>query len=208
MTTAPSSARVRAIVIVATHPIQYQVPWFQALTRAGAIRPTVLYALIPDDSQQGVGFNRRFQWEIPMFAGYECKALPNARKEPLLCGFFTNSTPSIQKVLAQNRPEAVVITGWNSWPLVQALWGCISLGIPAIIRGESNSVRHRPWWVRLGHRDTPALAACLRKMAGDPAAAGAMGERARARIAAYSVENAAAATLKAIEFMTIRKTSP
>jgi len=142
----------RGIVIVATHPIQYQVPWFKALTRTGALRTTVLYALLPDDSQQGVGFNRPFQWDIPMFGGYEWKTLPNARKEPSLRGFFSSSTPSIRKVLAQDRPEAVIITGWNSWPLLQALWACVSLGIPAIIRGESNSLRRRPWWVRLAHR--------------------------------------------------------
>ncbi len=391
----------RGIVIVATHPIQYQVPWFRALSSGCAIRPTVLYALLPDDSQQGVGFNRPFQWDIPMFAGYEWKALPNARKQPSLRGFFSSSTPSIRETLARDRPEAVIITGWNSWPLLQALWACVSLGIPAIIRGESNSLRRRPWWVRLGHwlllsryeaflaigqanrdfylgygieaarifdcpyfvdndrirahfdaatpgrtelrgqwgiepaafcflyvgklepkkrifdlldafrdacaavtglhllvvgsgelesaargraeklklpitftgflnqselpqayaagdclvlpsdfgetwglvvneamvcglpaivsdrvgcgrdlitpdetgmtfpyADTPALAACLRKMAADPTVARAMGERARARVAAYSVENAAAATLKAIEFVTNRKPSP
>ena len=140
------------VALIATHPIQYQVPWFQALARRSGITLKVYYALLPDREQQGAGFNVPFAWDIPMLAGYEWEALPNTARRPGLKGFFASSTPSIRAVLAGNRPDVVILTGWNALPLVQALCACMVLKIPTIIRGESNAMRARPAWVGLLHR--------------------------------------------------------
>ena len=140
------------VAIIATHPIQYQVPWFQALARHSGIRLKVYYALLPDGKQQGVGFNVPFAWDIPMLADYEWEVLPNTARRPGLKGFFSSSTPSIRGVLAGSRPDVVIITGWNALPLLQALWACIVLRIPRIVRGESNAMRARAGWVRVLHR--------------------------------------------------------
>ena len=40
--------------IVASHPVQYQVPWYRALTTEPEVDLTVYYALIPTPEQQGV----------------------------------------------------------------------------------------------------------------------------------------------------------
>jgi glycosyltransferase involved in cell wall biosynthesis len=140
------------VVIVATHPIQYQVPWFQGLAARKQIDLEVYYALMPDQNQQGVGFGLSFAWDIPMLEGYKWRVVPNKRSEPSLRGFFASSTPGIYSLLAEDKPDAVIITGWNSLPLLQALWACMRLGIPRIMRGESNSMNGRPWMVRLLHR--------------------------------------------------------
>lgn len=145
------NARVK-VAIVATHPIQYQVPWFQALAREPRIRLLVYYALLPDPKQQGIGFNVPFAWDIPMLAEYEWQALLNTGTRPGLTGFFSNSTPSVRAVLASDRPDVVIVTGWHALPLLQALWACMVLRIPRIVRGESNALRHRPGWIRLIHR--------------------------------------------------------
>lgn len=112
----------------------------------------VFYALLPDEQQQGVGFGVPFAWDIPTLEGYRWEALPNSARSPSLSGFFGSSTPDIYKIFAKEKPDVVIITGWQSLPLLQALWACMRLRIPRIIRGESNALRRRPGWIRLIHR--------------------------------------------------------
>lgn len=142
--------KIVKVAIIATHPIQYQVPWFQKL--AEHVELTVYYALLPDAQQQGVGFGVPFTWDIPMLEGYEWRVIPNKRTSPSLRGFFASSTPAIHSLLAEAKPDAVIITGWHALPLLQALWACIRLGIPRIVRGESNGFRKRPFRTRVLHR--------------------------------------------------------
>lgn len=140
------------VAIIATHPIQYQVPWFIELARQEHIELTVYYTLIPDQNEQGIGFGIPFTWDIPLLEGYIWKVLPNRHGSPGLRGFFKSSTPSIYEELAASKPHVMIITGWQSLPLLQALWASIRLGIPHIIRAESNALRIRKWWVRILHR--------------------------------------------------------
>jgi glycosyltransferase involved in cell wall biosynthesis len=140
------------VVIVATHPIQYQVPLFQALAAQKQVDLEVYYALMPDQDQQAVGFGGSFAWDIPMLEGYPWRVIPNNRSEPSLGGFFSSSTPRIYSLLSDAKPDVVIITGWNSLPLIQALWACMTLGIPRLVRGDSNSLRNRPWPTRVWHR--------------------------------------------------------
>lgn len=142
--------RPTKVAIIATHPIQYQVPWFQKL--AEEVELTVYYALLPDAEQQGVGFGVPFKWDIPMLEGYEWRVVPNKRTSPSLRGFFASSTPAIYSLLSEAKPDVVIITGWHALPLLQALWACIRLGIPRIVRGESNGFRKRPFRTRMLHR--------------------------------------------------------
>src|SRR6185503_8423076 len=124
----------------------------QALARRSGMKFKVYYALLPDREQQGAGFDVPFAWDIPMLADYDWVALPNAVRRPGLAGCFSSSTPSIRAVLAENRPDVVIITGWHALPMLQALWACMVLKIPRIVRGESNAMRARPLWVRALHR--------------------------------------------------------
>lgn len=140
------------LAVVATHPIQYQVPWFRALAARPEVDLKVYFALLPDSAQQGIGFGIPFQWDIPMHEGYQWEALPNARARPVLGSFFGSSTPGILQALRRDRPDAAILSGWNALPLLQALWACERLRLPRIVRGESNAMRLRPAWVRAGHR--------------------------------------------------------
>lgn len=140
------------LAIIATHPIQYQVPWFRALSARPGVELKVHYALLPDERQQGIGFGVPFAWDIPMLEGYDYAVLPNRGRSPGLRGFAANSTPGIRRILSSDRPDVVILTGWHALPLLQALGACIRLGIPRVVRGESNAKRERPWWARPLHR--------------------------------------------------------
>ncbi len=81
-----------------------------------------------------------------MFEGYswsgpgECGAC-----KPDLDTFFGIDTPGIGAVLAADRPDAVIITGWQSLSLIQGLWACMRLrAYPLSVRAESNAMRARP----------------------------------------------------------------
>jgi glycosyltransferase involved in cell wall biosynthesis len=122
------------------------------LTVQKGISLKVFYSLLPDQQQQGSGFGVPFSWDIPMLEGYAWEALPNSVRSPSLSGFFGISAPMILSLFQKEKPDVVIITGWQSLPLLQALWACMRLRIPRIVRGESNAMRTRPWWVRLVHK--------------------------------------------------------
>lgn len=143
---------MRRIAIVATHPVQYQVPWFRRLSAQPGIDLTVFFAQLPTATEQGVGFGVPFQWDVPLDTGYrwevlDCKSGPHA-----LDRFFGTRARNVRARLAQGNFDAVILTGWNSFVLVQVLWACERLSIPRIVRGESNAMRPRPRWVRWIHR--------------------------------------------------------
>jgi glycosyltransferase involved in cell wall biosynthesis len=140
------------VAIISTHPIQYHTPWFQKLAAQEQIDLRVYYSLLPDEQQQSVGFGEAFAWDIPLLDGYDWELIPNKRKSPSLQGFFRSSTPAIYSLLAEAKPDVVIITGWQSLPLLQALWAAVRLGIPRIVRGDSNGLRLRPFLVRGLHR--------------------------------------------------------
>ena len=108
-------------VLVTTHPIQYQVPWFQALSECPGIDLTVLFAVIPSDAQQGLEFGVKFQWNIPMLEGYQWKVLESAVPEPDLGKFAGCDTPEILSMLKSLNPDLLIVTGWHSKMLFQAV---------------------------------------------------------------------------------------
>jgi glycosyltransferase involved in cell wall biosynthesis len=137
------------VAVVTTHPVQYQVPWFRALACVSGLDLTVLYAMIPDAHQQGVGFSVPFQWDIPLLDGYPYRRLDNHARRPSLGRFFGCNTPEIGRVLGGF--DAVIIHGWGVLSAQQALWAAHRRRIPCIFRGEASSLR--PWasWRRLAY---------------------------------------------------------
>jgi glycosyltransferase involved in cell wall biosynthesis len=142
------SRRIR-VAIVATHPIQYQIPWFQRLAERPELDLKVFFGMLPDATQQGVGFGVDFQWDIPLLDGYRWELLTNRAKMPSLAAFGGCNTPQIRRVLHDWRPDAAILTGWHSRMLVQAWWACRRLGIPRIVRGDSNHLAPRSVWKKL-----------------------------------------------------------
>ena len=139
------------LAVVATHPIQYHAPWFRALVAAG-VDLHVLFSVLPDAAQQAAGFGRAFEWDVPLLEGYEWSVLDQLRRSPALGSFFGVANVGVGKALARLRPDAVVLTGWNAFPLMQALGAAVRLGLPTVLRGEANALRPRPPWKTLGHR--------------------------------------------------------
>ena len=137
------------VAVVATHPIQYHAPWFRALVAEG-VDLHVLFSFLPDAERQAAGFGGRFQWDVPVFDGYRWCVLRQTRKSPSLDTFAGLRSAGIGP--APTAPDAVVLTGWNALPLLQGLLVAIRLGIPTVVRGESNALRPRATWKEIGQR--------------------------------------------------------
>lgn len=140
------------LAIFASHPIQYHLPWFRGLSTSREVDLKVYFTLLPDADQQGVGFDQAFAWDLPLLEGYRWEQLPSASNRPELASFFGNRLRRPGRAIADWRPDVAILTGWQNVGLVQALSACRRLGIPCIVRGESNSLRQRNWFVRAGHR--------------------------------------------------------
>lgn len=140
------------VVIFATHPIQYHIPWFRELSKNTEIEILVYYGCFPDAKIQGTGFDEAFEWDIPLLEGYKWVLLESNKETPGMAGFFGNSIKGLGKALRRDKPNAVILTGWQAFPLLQLLFWCVLLGIPRIVRGESSGLKSRSLPVRVIHR--------------------------------------------------------
>jgi glycosyltransferase involved in cell wall biosynthesis len=147
----PSGGKPR-VALFATHPIQYHVPWFRALSARDDLSLKVFFGQVPDAKQQGVGFGVDFQWDIPLLDGYVSEVLNNVASPPSLGTFDGCDTPHVAGRLREWEPDLAILTGWQSKMLVQAWWACVRLRVPRIVRGESNSMARRAPWKRAMHR--------------------------------------------------------
>lgn len=142
----------KKLIAVETHPIQYKVPLFRSLAKHPALDFKVLYAMLPDETQQGAGFGVSFSWDLPLLEGYPCQVLDNVAQKPGVTHFSGCDTPDIYDFLKRERPDAVLVNGWVVKTCLQALWACRRLGIPCLVRGEANLLRPRAAWKHLMHR--------------------------------------------------------
>ncbi|MBD2187083.1 glycosyltransferase family 4 protein [Pseudanabaena mucicola] len=145
-------SNIPKVLIVATHPIQYQVPWFQALSQRNDISLDVLFLSILDAQQQGVGFGISFEWDIPLLDGYKWKVAKDYLKQTIFKGFTSQYLSKPLQLLKELQPDVVILTGWQVLPLLQLLLACKILKIPCAVRGESNSLKPRPFFISLLHQ--------------------------------------------------------
>jgi glycosyltransferase involved in cell wall biosynthesis len=148
----PGRASAPRVLAVASHPIQYQAPWFRELARAPDLDFSVLFVQQPDARQQGRGFGVAFEWDVPIMDGYRWQRVPAIRGRGGLKGFWAARIVQPRALLRELDPDVVLVTGWHTWGLVQLLLAASGLGIPVVMRGESNSMRRRPWPTRMLHR--------------------------------------------------------
>lgn len=140
------------VAIIATHPIQYYVPWFRKLSEHASLDVKVFYGMLPNAQQQGGDFGVEITWDIPILEGYHWEELVNRASNPSVDNFWGcragNLFPSLQAFAA----DVVIITGWNSFVLLQAFYAARRLKLPIVLRGESNSLPQRAWYKKLLHK--------------------------------------------------------
>ena len=98
------------LTAVLTHPIQYYAPWFRRIhASAPEVALTVVHATQPTPKQQGAGFDRAFEWDLPLTEGYRSIVVRPAHEHDRIdsSSFTGLDVPQIGRAIAETTPDVV-----------------------------------------------------------------------------------------------------
>ena len=127
--------RLRLAILV-SHPIQYYSPWFAYITDFIDLHVFYAYQQTPE-GQSEAGFSTKFDWDIPLLAGYKSTFLTNISRNPSLKTFFGCNTPEIHEHLCSGDYDALLIFGWNKFSYLQGWITALFTNTPVFIRLDS-----------------------------------------------------------------------
>lgn len=137
------------LAVLTTHPIQYQVPLWQALSRDAEVPFEVWYL-----SDHGIKpsydteFGKSFAWDLDTLQGYPHSFLrvnENAKVDRFNQLRFEEP---LEKLFREKGVTALWVQGWQVRAYWQAVWQAHAAGIPVWLRGESNDLAPVSVWKR------------------------------------------------------------
>jgi glycosyltransferase involved in cell wall biosynthesis len=87
------------------------------------------------------GFGTRFQWDIPLVDGYEHQFVQNVARRPDVDSFLGMRLSNAHAILHDGGFDACIVFGWQTVAHLQMMRAAWRLGIPLVVRGESNLLR-------------------------------------------------------------------
>lgn len=125
-----------------SHPIQYQAPLLRLIAAAPNIHLKVFFfSNFSLQAYQDSGFGKLIEWDVPLTEGYDYQFLScwgSKRKESFLRQPVARD---ILQQLKQGQFDTVWVHGWSWVCSLQAILAAEQLGIPVLLRGESNGLR-------------------------------------------------------------------
>ena len=154
--------------ILASHPIQYQAPWFRALAERVDLQVFFAHRQTPQGQADG-GFGVAFDWDVDLLSGYKHRFLANVSRRPSTNHFSACDTPEIANIIrlpsapsassALRSPlsalpspqpfDAFIVSGWQLKCYWQAVRACRRAGVPVLVRGDSQLLTPRSSLKRL-----------------------------------------------------------
>lgn len=137
------------LVILTTHPIQYQVPIWQRLAREGRVPFEVWY--LSDHgarARRDREFGERFAWDIDLLSGYPHRFMTGASTVTPDSFWQCRLREPFAARLRGGGATALWIQGWQVAAYWQAVAAAKRVGVPVWLRGESNDLAPTPWWKR------------------------------------------------------------
>ncbi len=128
--------RAPRLAAIVSHPIQYYAPFFRTLSERVDLRVFFGQTLTPAQ-QAGAGFDTPFDWDVDLLSGYPSTFLTNVARRPGPGHFFGCDTPEIGARLRDGGFDAVLVLGWYLKAFIQATWAAKRLGLPVLVRGDS-----------------------------------------------------------------------
>jgi glycosyltransferase involved in cell wall biosynthesis len=136
-----------------SHPIQHYVPWFSELQKlCGSDMQVVFASRHGLEKTRDKEFGESFSWDMDLLAGYHYEFYPHSS---LHCspnnGFWGIRFVNADAYLRETRPGAVMIFGWLFAGYWEVAFAAKTLGIPYILRAESNLLNRGnllKWWVK------------------------------------------------------------
>jgi glycosyltransferase involved in cell wall biosynthesis len=125
-----------------SHPIQYQAPLLRLISCESDIDLTVFFSSdFSVRAYRDPGFGIEVEWDVPLLSGYKYEFLPHFLESNRL-GFFNPLNYGVSRRLARGRFDAAWIFGYSQVVSVNAILSAKMLGIPIILRAESNLDSH------------------------------------------------------------------
>jgi glycosyltransferase involved in cell wall biosynthesis len=135
------------LAILTTHPIQYQVPLWQALAKDGRVPFEVWYLTShATKPTRDVEFGKEFSWDLDMLAGYPHKFLEVAPGASPNSFWKCRLKEKLRDRLRESGARALWINGWQVAAYWQAVNEAKAAGVEVWLRGESNDLAPTPWW--------------------------------------------------------------
>ena len=110
------------LAILTTHPIQYQVPLWQALARDGRV-PFEVWYLTDHGTRNSFdrGFDQSFSWDIDTLSGYPSRFLGVNRKPDVSRFRGVRLHEPLSGLIKKRNVRALWVNGWQ----VQAYWEAV-----------------------------------------------------------------------------------
>lgn len=130
------------LIILSTHPIQYQVPMWQALARDGRVPFEVWYVTdrhtrLSHDRE----FDKTFAWDIEMLEGYPSRFLHSVPDATPSAFWECRLTEDLAVRLRNAGARALWLQGWQVFAYWQAIQAARRAGVELWMRGESNDLK-------------------------------------------------------------------
>jgi glycosyltransferase involved in cell wall biosynthesis len=131
------------LLILTSHPIQYQVPLWQKMAQAGV--PMEVLFLCPHGVKEARDpeFDRSFAWDLPMLEGYRSRFLSIPRwdlKRPIRMRIRNGLNP----IFKETKATHLWVEGWRFPAFWQAVGQAKKAGLQVWCRGESNDLAPEP----------------------------------------------------------------
>jgi glycosyltransferase involved in cell wall biosynthesis len=132
----------RRIAVVASHPVQYQAPFFRGLAQRADL--TVFFCQRHDPAlERAAGYADGFSWDVPLIDGYRHEWLTNVAPRPGVDRFGGCDTPDVADRIAEGAFDACIVQGWYLKSYAQAILACRRHGVPVLLRGDSQLATSR-----------------------------------------------------------------
>jgi glycosyltransferase involved in cell wall biosynthesis len=137
------------LAILSTHPIQYQVPVWQALADDGRVPFEVWYLTdFGTKADRDPEFGKIFQWDIDMLTGYPYRFIESRSGSTPASFWRCRIEERLSDRLLASGAKALWIQGWQVAGYWQGVRAARAAGIPAWLRAESNDLRPTQGWKR------------------------------------------------------------
>lgn len=135
------------LAILSTHPIQYQVPLWQALAKAGSVPFEVWYLTAhgtePSYDRQ---FDKSFAWDLDVLSGYPYRFLKVNSDADVSSFSKLRMVERLKPLFREREVSALWVQGWNVFAYCQAVREAHAAGVSVWLRGESNDLAITPAW--------------------------------------------------------------
>jgi glycosyltransferase involved in cell wall biosynthesis len=124
------------LAVLTSHPVQYYAPLFRELAKVVDLHVLFAHRASPDE-QARAGFGTPFEWDLDLTSGYAHTFLENVARRPGTDRFLGCDTPHIGRHLRAGRFQALLVMGWHLRTYLQGALAAKRMGIPVMVRGDS-----------------------------------------------------------------------